>query len=251
MQLSLSDLTQIAENCPLLETLAISIRRTYGDAREVASYRALGSLPKLQHLKLDLDVSEVQRVPGKPTPEDSDDDDDDEFKEGWMIPFDPRALPNHALLCEFDLEPYMSDDDSDDPQGPINGRIRGLLINAAIDKTLACSIFESISARKPRSSIPLERLDVKAIRINEFGEDISMTLVMIDVFHYIAKEWQVERNPRDDTDELVARETGEPVPNMVPKMDRFPELTRVWRSIWPKSESGDWTSEWHSWPLST
>lgn len=241
-----SDLRQIVENCPVLENLAISIRRTYGDGQEVALYRALGSLPKLQHLTLDLDVSEAQCVPIEPTPEDS----DDEASQVW-IPFDVHALPDHDLFREFDLEPCAIA--SNLSETPINGRVRGALINTAIDKALACSIFEAISAGKPKMSLPLKRLDVKAIRVGEFvgnTGNINMSCAMVDIFNAIAKEWRVERNPRDDTDGLVAKEIGEPERFLDPNMRLVPELTKVWRSLWPEHESGDWKNEWHSFPLS-
>lgn len=248
LQPALSDLRLVVESCPLLERLAISMRRTYGDAQEVKSYRLLGSLPKLQFLTLDLDVSDVQRdvsniqgIPGEEVwPEDSD---DDEFGDGWA-PFNMRVLPNHESHHEFDLEIYdVTEDDS-----LTNGRIRGALINAAIDKMLACSIFETISDGKPKVSVPLERLDLKAIRIGEFGN--VMSDAVLRVFETIAKEWRVERNPRDDTDEPVAKETGEPVFFLTPTTTLpDPKLAKVWCLLWPEHEAGDWKEEWNSFPL--
>ncbi|KAJ5396827.1 hypothetical protein N7509_004940 [Penicillium cosmopolitanum] len=225
------------------------MRRTYGDAREVKSYRLLGSLPKLQHLSLDLDVSDllrdvsnIQGILGEDMwPEESD---DEEFDEGW-IPFDMEALPNHEFHREFDLEIY----DVTRSNAPTNGRIRGALINAAIDKSLACSIFETISGGKPKVSVPLERLDLKAIEVGEFGG--VMSDATLGVFKTIAKQWRVEKNPRYDTDEPVAKETGEPVRFLTPTMTLpDPEMARSWRLLWPENESGDWKEEWHSFPLS-
>jgi hypothetical protein len=243
VQPTLSHLRKVVEYCPLLESLAISIQRTYGNAREVALYRALGSLPKLQHLALDLDVSDFQQLPDKPLPEDS----DDEISE-WRIPFDAQALPNHTSLGEFDLELCVMY--SWHPQSASNGRIRGALINAAIDKTLACSIFKEVSAAKPEGSIPLKRIDIKPIRIGEFGRNIRMSEDVLYVFETLAKEWLVERNPRDDTDELVATEAGDTV--SFSEQDKYlnSEFGKVWRSVWPEHESGDWKNEWHSFPLS-
>lgn len=48
---------QLAELCPHLEDLAVEIRRSRGDATEVALYRALGRLPRLRRLTLVLDAS--------------------------------------------------------------------------------------------------------------------------------------------------------------------------------------------------
>lgn len=73
---------------------------------------------------------------------------------------------------------------------------------------------------------------------------------ILNTFKTIAKGWRVERNPRDDTDEPVAKETGEPVHFLTPTMALSKELTKVWRLLWPEHESGDWKEEWHSFPLS-
>jgi hypothetical protein len=243
LQPALSHLKQIAEYCPLLEKLAISIQRTYGNAREVASYRALGSLPKLQHLTLELDVSDLQQLPDEPLPEDS----DDEISE-WQIPFDPQALPNHASLRGFDLKLCVMA--HCEPQSATNGRLRGALINTAIDKTMACSVFETVSAAKPEGSISLKRIDIKCIRIGEFGGNIKMSNGVLRVFNTLAKEWRVEQNPRDDTDEAVATETGDIMSFRTPSGYLGSEFTKVWRSLWPEHESGDWRNEWHSFPLS-
>jgi hypothetical protein len=94
---------------------------------------------------------------------------------------------------------------------------------------------------------------VKAIRVSEFVGNIgniNISCAIVDIFNTIAKEWRVERNPRDDTDELVAKEVREPERFLDLDMRLVPELTNVWRSLWPEHESGDWKNEWHSFPLS-
>lgn len=61
----------------------------------------------------------------------------------------------------------------------------------------------------------------------------------------------VIESTRDDTDEPVAKETGEPAHFLTPTMT-LPdlEMAKVWRLLWPEHESGDWKEEWHSFPLS-
>lgn len=48
---------EIAKCCPHLEKLAIEVRRTRGNAAEIAHYRALGRLRCLRHLDLTLDAA--------------------------------------------------------------------------------------------------------------------------------------------------------------------------------------------------
>lgn len=52
------EVERIAEHCPLLEDLSLTVPRSKGDACEVAIYKALGSLFKLQSMFLTLDASD-------------------------------------------------------------------------------------------------------------------------------------------------------------------------------------------------
>jgi hypothetical protein len=56
-RLSPGDITRIELHCPLLEDLGLALRRSKGDATEVATYKALGFFRKLQDLSLTLDAS--------------------------------------------------------------------------------------------------------------------------------------------------------------------------------------------------
>lgn len=60
---TLEDLKHIAKYCPLLEKLTIRIKRSKGDAQEVAIYKTIGAFPRLQHLNLDLDASDLMLLP--------------------------------------------------------------------------------------------------------------------------------------------------------------------------------------------
>lgn len=79
------------------------------------------------------------------------------------------------------------------------------------DGTLATSVAGAISSGKPKGSFPLERLDVKALKVGEFVrliDIIRMHSGLSDVFKVFAKQWRIEPNLCDDTDELVANVTG-------------------------------------------
>jgi hypothetical protein len=50
------NITWLAELCPYLEELSINIGRSLGNTAEIAKYQALGRLPRLQRLELDLEI---------------------------------------------------------------------------------------------------------------------------------------------------------------------------------------------------
>ncbi|KAL4734102.1 hypothetical protein BDV11DRAFT_209676 [Aspergillus similis] len=51
-----TEITQIQQHCPNVYDLRLQIERTLGDQKEQEIYRALGELPRLRHLSLQLDV---------------------------------------------------------------------------------------------------------------------------------------------------------------------------------------------------
>lgn len=50
--LTVNDIDQIRQRCPFIENLSLAMHRSEGNTKEVALYRALGTIPKLQHLCL-------------------------------------------------------------------------------------------------------------------------------------------------------------------------------------------------------
>ena len=152
---------QIAEHCPLLEDLGLTMPRSKGDAGEVAIYKTLASLPKLQNLFLTLDASDCAIL--------IDGDEDDE-------------TPNDPSFDDFDQQFF------DDPRGlyrkPRNGHVRDAFINSALDETLARAIFWSISTAKPSGALPLERLKLRMTGGGCFG-DPSMLASIEDVVGHL------------------------------------------------------------------
>lgn len=134
-------IADVKEYCPLLEDLRLSIRRSRGDATEVAAYKTLGSIPRLQRLRLGLDASYFA------VPYEDDDDNDDE-----------PNIPNDPAFDEFDQWDFKESFGS--YCKPRNGYIQDGFINSAIDETLACEIFWAIASSKPDGALPLEELIV-------------------------------------------------------------------------------------------
>lgn len=130
---------QLPVMCPALEELTIEIKRSRGDAAEVARYRALGRLPRLRRLKLSLDAVPPAIIP----------DDIVEVPSRGQGPWKPYyPWPGHT-----NVEPWFEDGwDSEEVSWGLaphrNGHVRDVLVNSAIDSALALSIFGVINAAK-------------------------------------------------------------------------------------------------------
>ncbi|KAJ5950039.1 hypothetical protein N7454_001623 [Penicillium verhagenii] len=66
-RLHVSDLLEMAILCPKLEELRLQTRRSMGNQEECEMYQALGTLPKLRRLFLDLDFDARSELPPSPT----------------------------------------------------------------------------------------------------------------------------------------------------------------------------------------
>lgn len=129
---------QLAEMFPALEDLTIEVKRSRGDADEVARYRALGRLPRLRRLNLKLDAAPPAIMPA----------DNVEFmsRDGapWRAYFPWPGYTN--------VEPWFEDEwDSRTVSGlkpHRNGHVRDVLVNSAIDSALALSIVDVINHTK-------------------------------------------------------------------------------------------------------
>ncbi|KAL8721780.1 MAG: hypothetical protein Q9181_007635, partial [Wetmoreana brouardii] len=235
------EVDQIRSSCPLLEHLALLVSRSQGDSKEVAIYTSLGAFSRLRTLFLELDVSENIL----------------ESEDGEAI----QDHAGHALLedpsfDEFDQRVF--DDFDRVAFGPRNGHVRRILINSALDKTLARDIFHAISSNSSREISPLQRLQLKVVGAGMF-RDRKLGGDLQPVFEHIARSWLLERNLRDDfPNDVVAtgleRESREALELSWNGCDTglSPSVERVFRRIWPVSlkEGGDWHDDWYSLPLS-
>ncbi|PKX92387.1 uncharacterized protein P174DRAFT_407907 [Aspergillus novofumigatus IBT 16806] len=170
------DVLQLGIYCPLLEKMSISIRRTQGDAREVALYKALGTIRNLKFLDLELNVSD-------PTL----------YQENTSIDPDWDDFDNQ--YTEEDLEGINRSR---------NGHIRRLLVNTLIDEPLASSIFEVISAAKSHDAPLLERLTL-SIK-GQADRHYRPRCVFSRLVRFFASEWTIERDLRyEHRDKFEAR----------------------------------------------
>lgn len=228
--LTKDDLEVLGHCCPFLRDITLSLVRSQGDSTEVGLYKALGSIPRLQSILLDLHVAKTY------SPLDNQED-----EEGNVF--------NASVEDEFDRQvPLESLTES--LTEACNGAMREQLINCAFDKTLAQSIFDAISSGKPQISLPLEELTVRITDPEDFRLwDYPMSLVCV-LFH-MCRPWRVTRNVRDDRRHEIQAEQTVPMPGQLlplpPALEDW--LEAIWRRVWPEKMSEDWKSDWHSLPL--
>ncbi|KAJ5414051.1 hypothetical protein N7509_000678 [Penicillium cosmopolitanum] len=219
------DLSAIAQSCPLLRYLDLTLDRTGGDSEEAALYKILGSLPRLKCVSLTFHVSKTwDYIDG---PGDMDDlvntDFDDEFDQQvqWAV----RRAAGGSEAC--------------------NGAIRERLVNCALDSALGRAIFGAISAGKPEGSVSLEKLRIKTTDVVEFG-GVGCPMELIPILEHLSQPMRITRCVRNDSrnELIVEQEPSDELPS------EFPEwLEVIWRRIWPEKMSNEWWNDWHSLPL--
>ncbi|KUI56326.1 hypothetical protein VP1G_10806 [Cytospora mali] len=236
---------QLAELCPHLEDLTVEVRRSRGDAAEVACYRALGRLPRLQHLHILFDLHPPEVI---------------------------QTIESDRITTRHDtaIEPWFDAQDAEYLIGgwhPYHmGHVRSLFINRAIDAALVRAIFEVVDAAKAEIHgpvLPLERLKT-SFRDRSFVLPQQGTVLPVrELDPYLSAlgngEWIVERDVRDDArDVLHVREvhpTGKPYIdyrnyNIHVATQYDYGIFGVWQRLWPPTEEDrNWREVWESWPL--
>jgi hypothetical protein len=237
---------QEIKNCPQIEELTIKVRRSRGNDMEVASYKTLGALPRLQNLWLILDAS--NRALGTDYPDEDYESDDARYEE---------QVPNDSRFDEADKK-MLPDIYLPNGIGIRRGFIRDAFVNMAVDEYLARSIFMSISAGKPPGAIALESMQVCAAEGFIFSNHSSQFLEGFEgLAIHMRQPWLVERNPRNDCrNELIVKS--------LKKDEKYydwhepsKEAEECFKSIWPDDEIvnevhtdwRDWVNNWQSFPL--
>ncbi|KEQ72280.1 hypothetical protein M436DRAFT_65044 [Aureobasidium namibiae CBS 147.97] len=214
----------LQQRCPVLEDVSLCILRTQGDAHEVAIYRGLGKIPTLRKIHLSIYCS--QSLSG-----------DEEILRGV-------SLANSS--ASSDIEGRLSEVDK-------------VLIDFAIDDTLAKSVFRTISAAKPAYATPLECL---TLRVEAFGADggWGSRHDLIKLLQYIGHSWTCTGTLRDDRPhECVLEEYDQEDQLDRNYMEESGELAKITNAqiiaalhrVWPESRNANWKDKWHSFPLDT
>lgn len=223
----------LAELCPHLEELTIEIRRSRGDAFEIALYRALGRLPRLQHLCLKLDASPA--------------------------PFISVVEPDGSLRQDTAVESWFDAWDTEYVRHGLNphrrGHIRDVFVNSAIDAALAKSIFEVVDSAKRGIQgrgpvLPLESLTASAFGGLEFARRRAMippTVKLRPFLTALDRKWLVQREVRDDArDVLHVRELDrerreERMAEMLQRLSVYTSdlkegILEIWKRTWSTGE---------------
>ncbi|TVY13881.1 hypothetical protein LARI1_G009217 [Lachnellula arida] len=232
---------QIHAQCPALEELAISIKRTKSDSIEGEIYKSFGKMERLKSLFLTLDCSD------------------------WRVSRDPDSIDETSFDAAdreiFNLGGLLK-----------KGHVRETLMNCAVDETLARSIWDTICQSKAGQE--LESLKLWTTGGGHWGRSVfnlSTTLVVKN----LSRSWLIERVARDNEDIINVRELGRRVREardqvetdelkcraeyyrkekdiIIEPGDLAEEDTvvQVLRRVWPRKKgSKDWREDWSSLPL--
>jgi hypothetical protein len=177
--LNQKDILQLGEHCPLLEELSLAVQRSKGDTKEVALYRALGTLRSLQYLDLGLDVSPAAF-----------------YRKEECLAVPPQEQSFTAIESPTDL----SFDEFDNEYTELysggfyklrKGHIRDVMINSVVDQDLACAIFRIIS------SVEIDRLqELEAIKLSVKGNGGAGSRLH-ELVDLVSSSWVIRRDTRD------------------------------------------------------
>jgi hypothetical protein len=218
MEFTKDRILQIQAQCPVLEGLAIPIKRNKSSASEAEMYKCFGKMKNLQFLFLTLDCSNM------------------------------RIYRDSTYSPQFDEEDQK-------PMDMFNsvlkrGHVKETLINCAVDEALARSIWKTINQNKTGKQ--LQSLKLFTTGGGEYGTG-SMSHYDSEILRNLSQSWLVERVPRADQEGFTVRELA-PRARLIedismPGIER--SVTRqVFRNVWPSKEgSKDWRDDWTSFPL--
>lgn len=132
--LTLRELAALASSFPRLTDLSISVRRSRGNSAEVALYRYIGEhMPSLRRLSLRLDCSPPNHI--------ATDQDGHDTPLPEPYPCGPGSPPVSAALNRY-KDQYAPEDSW--MHRHRNGHIYDVLINSALDASLARQIFNAV-----------------------------------------------------------------------------------------------------------
>ncbi|KAJ5093439.1 hypothetical protein N7456_009300 [Penicillium angulare] len=234
--LSQHHIKQISELCPNLEELKVTIPRNRGLSSEVETYLQLGRIPKLRHLSINLDLTNVKLCsrqmdyPG--------------FGPILSITAADSSFDNYDLQeCPEKLCGSMVFR---------NGDIREALLDHAIDSVLAKSVFETIQSQKGPEDSPLESLDLHCVgTAGLINHPLGTTQIypFASVLWTMKQPWRVTRFPYSDA-QIIVQGLRPPSNVQGPERPLPSWLEEPFRRIWPEKQGGsNWSTDWHSLPL--
>lgn len=215
------EILQLGKYCPLLEELTIPVQRSKGDKKEVALFRALGTIPSLRYLDLSLEVSPAALYR------------EDECL-AVPIQYSPgtRESPTDPSFDDFDNQ--WIDLYSQGFYRVRKGYIRDVMINSRVDQELACTIFRAVSSSKSQGAQPLE-----AIQISVTGDGGARS-GLVDLVDLFSSTWIVRQDSREDhRGELIVEVPPLYVDqHLLKRRETYlgSKLDEIFRRIWPRKE---------------
>jgi hypothetical protein len=215
MEFTKDRILQIRAQCPILEELAIPVKRNQSGASEVEIYKCFSEMKSLRYLFLILDCS------------------------NWRVTRDSTYDPQ---FNEEDQKPLHFE------RRLKRGHLKETFINCAVDEALARSIWKTISQHKMGKQ--LERLKLWTTGAGEYGAGSRYEIRMM--CRSLSRSWLIERVPRDDHDDITVRELGQRFREAEVRGSRLDQLKalQIFRTIWPCEDSSKgWRDDWPSFPL--
>jgi hypothetical protein len=225
--LSAHQVAQLRDSCPKIRQLSIEILRSAGDCVEVEVYQTLGSMRNLKSLSLKLECTDYRETDG---PED----------------FAPFCLPSEEK----------------EDQAAMATAMRKVFVNAAVDRSLAQSIFQEILAAHASAKAGLPaRLNVMRLRVGSVPvlNDQRMGPDFEGVLAWIGRSWMCRRDPRDTHgNNLFVQEinsdarlcNGERLEDDIDELSGSEQYADIWKALWPATRRR-WKEEWHGIPLAS
>lgn len=230
-------LLQIQTQCPVLQKLSITVRRTQSDVIEAELYKTLGKIESLQVLFLTLDCSD------------------------WRVSRDITRM-NEPSFDEFDRQLMWLENGENTLQA---GHVREVFMNCAVNEKLARSIWNAICQAK--AGKPLQSLKLWTTGGDTWGNGRSVGGIR-EVVDKLSRSWLIKRvNERDQSTSIVVKELGRqrranckewwdseynPCSGTYRHRDKeeWPLARQIFHRIWaPRDDSKDWGEEWESLPL--
>ena len=139
--------------------------------------------------------------------------------------------------------------------------VRDCLINAAVDSSLASSIFNLVyHSQKQSYGVPdpfFRQLKLRVVHAGVFGDVWEDDADFSTILHWLGRSWHCERDPRDSHSEhLRVWEVGKDNREDLKQwLDEDPSYAGegfkdIWTGLWPE-KTGDWREDWASFPLQT
>jgi hypothetical protein len=222
MEFTKDDFLQIQAHCPVLEDLAITVKRNQSSASETEIYKCFGKMRSLRYLFLTLDCSNM-RITRDST-------------------YDPQF--------DGDDNRFLDDGTANSVK---KGVFKETLINCAVDEALARSIWKTVVQNKAGRKLEHLRLwTTGGFKYSTRWGVQASTIVAV-----LSRSWLLERVPRDDQDDITVRELGKCGREVgmgiyASDVQAFSKSAagQVFNSIWPRKQgSKDWRDDWSSSPL--